>query len=209
MNQATLVIEVASWWHAGSGESGPGDLDAIVARDQDGLPFLPGKTLKGLLRDAAWLHSACAREGNGAILLDPAVMFGYEGGDKNRPPGRLQVSNARMPQAFQKWASGWNTARPELAGLYETIASTAIASDFDAKQNAEEHPGIARRGSLRKIEVVLPMRLEAVVSWEASEDDDNVKAWLDQIVRLIRRMGSHRHRGLGRCRVTVESPVEI
>ena len=40
-------------WHCGSGLAAGADVDALVIKDSDGLPYIPGKTMKGLLREAA------------------------------------------------------------------------------------------------------------------------------------------------------------
>lgn len=53
MSTVIYCIRMYSEWHCSSGLStGAGD-DLLVIRDERGLPFIPGKTLKGLLRDAA------------------------------------------------------------------------------------------------------------------------------------------------------------
>nr|MDT0667616.1 RAMP superfamily CRISPR-associated protein [Micromonospora sp. DSM 115978] len=39
-------------WHVGAGSGRPGDVDRLVARDPDGLPYLPAKTVTGMWRDA-------------------------------------------------------------------------------------------------------------------------------------------------------------
>ncbi|MDE6805090.1 MAG: hypothetical protein K2J29_10705, partial [Muribaculaceae bacterium] len=45
-------IEFFSDWHCGSGLSAGADVDALVIKDDCGLPFVPGKTVKGLVREA-------------------------------------------------------------------------------------------------------------------------------------------------------------
>ena len=50
----TLSIRFKSDWHIGTGGGRFGNVDALVARDpQTKLPYVPGKTLKGIWRDAA------------------------------------------------------------------------------------------------------------------------------------------------------------
>jgi CRISPR/Cas system CMR subunit Cmr4 (Cas7 group RAMP superfamily) len=46
-------IEFFSEWHCGSGLAAGADVDALVVKDKDKLPFVPGKTIKGLIREAA------------------------------------------------------------------------------------------------------------------------------------------------------------
>ena len=59
-----LRVIFESDWHVGSGAGIPGHLDSQVLRDGNGLPFVPGKTLTGILRDAAeWVaHARDAHE---------------------------------------------------------------------------------------------------------------------------------------------------
>ena len=54
MNTKTIkyVIEFYSDWHCGSGLASGAEADAVVIKDKHGLPYVPGKTLKGLVREA-------------------------------------------------------------------------------------------------------------------------------------------------------------
>ena len=47
-----LRFEIQSFWHAGSGRGDGAVADATVLRSRAGLPILPGRTVKGLLREA-------------------------------------------------------------------------------------------------------------------------------------------------------------
>ena len=40
-------------WHCGSGMAAGAELDALVIKDGRGFPYIPGKTIKGLLREQA------------------------------------------------------------------------------------------------------------------------------------------------------------
>ena len=46
----TLKISMESDWHVGAG-AGRGEIDRVVQRDTDDLPYIPAKTLTGILRD--------------------------------------------------------------------------------------------------------------------------------------------------------------
>jgi CRISPR/Cas system CMR subunit Cmr4 (Cas7 group RAMP superfamily) len=48
----TLRLEMLSDWHVGAGFGRPGNIDSLVQRDADDLPFVPAKTLTGIWRDA-------------------------------------------------------------------------------------------------------------------------------------------------------------
>jgi CRISPR-associated protein Csx10 len=45
-------LTMESDWHVGSGMGRPGNIDRLIVRDADGLPFVPAKTLRGIWRDA-------------------------------------------------------------------------------------------------------------------------------------------------------------
>jgi hypothetical protein len=187
MKSLRLTLDISSYWHAGSGHAGPGDIDAAVVRDRHGLPYLPGRTLKGLFRDAAELWRAWNPES-----YAPSIMFGSEGGTASKPSGKLHFSDANLPSEFSGWAGSLNPKMQNvLQGLVETVASTKI-----------DQNGIADDHTLRKFEAAIPMALEATISWEGGPDDDAIARWLGGIASLIRRLGSHRHRGYGRCTIT-------
>lgn len=46
-----IQLTMQSDWHIGSGTGRPGEVDRLVRRDEDGLPFIPAKTLTGIWRD--------------------------------------------------------------------------------------------------------------------------------------------------------------
>jgi RAMP superfamily len=171
---STLQMEIATYWHAGTGRGVSLQLDALVRRDRRGLPILPGRTVKGLLRDAVSL----AGEFGWVGPREAERLFGTP-----TTPGEVLVSPARLPQD----ASDLIVASGHLrAGLFETLFSTAI--DFDS--------GTARRKSLRSMEVVVPLCLHAALTGPAVSS-----GWLDSLrtsLPLLRAVGSHRNRGLGR-----------
>src|SRR5436305_10177471 len=48
-----LRFTMKSDWHVGSGTGRPGNVDSLLQRDAEGLPYLPAKTVRGIWRDAA------------------------------------------------------------------------------------------------------------------------------------------------------------
>ena len=44
-------VTFLDYWHLSSGLTSGSKLDSTVVKDKDGLPFIPGKTIKGLLRE--------------------------------------------------------------------------------------------------------------------------------------------------------------
>ena len=197
MNETAIVeIILHGYWHAGSGEGRSADADALVLKDQNGLPWLPGRTLKGLLRDAV---RTC--EEAGAVRAGATdVLFGREtrkGEPDGSVPGRLRVGNAVLSEAVCAAIA----RSEEKAGLYDTFASTRIDAE-----------GLAEDKTLRTIELAVPVTLWAEVALlapdvpesGAAEDGSEALAeeWfsvLEKACGVLRRLGSGRNRGLGRC----------
>ncbi len=109
-----LTLHMDSDWHCGTGLGIPGGIDKLVNTDHDGLPFVPGKTLTGVWRDACEL-AAAALDGS-TRSTGPAggwhawveFLFGSQPvlsaagsptGDKPRPAA-LSVRPARYPAAL-------------------------------------------------------------------------------------------------------------
>lgn len=47
-----LLVTISSYWHIGTGRGAGVGYDAVVLRTASGLPILPGRALKGVLREA-------------------------------------------------------------------------------------------------------------------------------------------------------------
>lgn len=181
-------IDFFSSWHCGSGLSAGADVDALVVRDRDGLPYVPGKTVKGLVREAVEDFLAFRKE-------DARIVTGLFGNaeDRNNLPqdeadkmkqGVLFFSNAELlPEQRQIILD--EQLKPF---LFDSVAATRIAED-----------GIAMPHSLRRIQVVLPCTLYGQILDVPEEN----KGLLQQAVKLIKRMGLARNRGLGRCSFTI------
>lgn len=181
-------IEFFSSWHCGSGLSAGADVDALVVRDRDGLPYVPGKTVKGLVREAVEDFLAFRKEDTQIV----AGLFGNAEDRNNLPQdeadkmkqGVLFFSNAELlPEQRQIILD--EQLKPF---LFDSVAATRIAED-----------GIAMPHSLRRIQVVLPCTLYGQILDVPEEN----KGLLQQAVKLIKRMGLARNRGLGRCSFTI------
>lgn len=170
----TLKYEVKflDYWHLSSGLSAGAKLDSTVVKDKDGLPYLSGKTLKGLVREMA------------ELLKEESFVkscFGDEGQDM----GICYFSNATLPSTVSKEIKEHNLQER----LYDVLASTKIGEK-----------DIAVTNSLREIEVVVPISLEGYIDDVPTEYKEQLIASL----KMIKRMGLNRNRGLGRCEITVE-----
>lgn len=175
------TIQFYTDWHAGSGLSAGAEADAVVIKDSNGFPYIPGKTLKGLFVDA--FQDFLLLELEGFSKDTQKALFGdFDEQTGVTSPGSLFFSNASLPQD-EKEAIGADHAE----FLYRTIASTAIDSAT----------GVAKNTSLRTTEVCIPLELEAYI--QGAEESE--KKLLAQLASYIRSIGASRNRGLGRCSI--------
>ena len=184
MKTINYKIEFFSCWHCGSGLSAGADVDALVIKDKNGIPFIPGKTIKGLLREAVEeiLYSGV----EDAHSVDELIKesFGLFIDKNNFRKGSMFFTNAELSPSLQ---SKIQTVQLEKY-LYTSIASTAI-----------EENGIAKDFSLRKIQLVVPCELYGTIM----NVPDNMEEILAKGLKFIKRVGVNRNRGLGRCSLSV------
>jgi CRISPR/Cas system CSM-associated protein Csm3 (group 7 of RAMP superfamily) len=169
-------------WHCGSGLSSGADLDLLVIKDKNQLPFIPGKTIKGLVREAVEeIHSFSGSN------LDLVTVFGAEENVKKgveSGQGCCFFTNAEINEDLRE-AIVSNKLQDY---LYRSLASTAI-----------DESGIADEHSLRKMEVCVPCELEG----EILDVPDDFLEIMEKGLKFIKRLGQNRNRGLGRCSIKV------
>lgn len=185
-------IEFFSNWHCGSGLAAGADVDALVVKDSDGLPYIPGRTLKGLLREAA------SELSNDSDLLRkifgiPAKSEKNEKEKDEKEKDSVIRGEKRIGEAF--FGNATLTDGPTIIAaklthhLFQTFASTAI----------DENTGIAKDSSLRKIETVVPCTLDGQIK----NLPDEGRELIEQAMQMVKRIGTGRNRGYGRCFVSV------
>jgi CRISPR/Cas system CSM-associated protein Csm3 (group 7 of RAMP superfamily) len=181
--QIDYQIQFYSEWHCGSGLSAGADTDALVLKDKDGLPYIPGKTLKGLLREAAEEIQSISKQPSDII----SQAFGRFDEKDSFSQGTLFFTNATLNESERKTIIK-EGLKPF---LYSRVASTAIDDN-----------GIARDGSLRSMETVLPCTLEGSI--RGVEDDEYLISLLEKAMHYVKCLGVNRNRGLGRCDIKIK-----
>lgn len=187
---AELSIVLKSDLCAASGDGFSSGIDVDVCLDAYGLPIIPGRRLKGCLREAAV-----------DIGAEPSRIDAIFGRLRAASSGSLHVGNAQLPDA------------PELHELiqssrYSANQVTPVFTQIRA-QTAIENDTVAE-GSLRFIRVV--KRLHPISGNELAfiaplSIADEFIPDIQRIAKAMRNIGYRRNRGLGavRCRV---APVE-
>ncbi|EPR69809.1 RAMP superfamily CRISPR-associated protein [Cyclobacterium qasimii] len=187
MAQGTIDYKVyfLTDWHAGSGLTSGAEADAVVIKDSEGFPYIPGKTMKGLFADAFRDFQSLGIDKFTKESYDS--LFGFmDEQTKATSPGSLFFSNAYLPKS-EKLAIGFD----QVDYLYRNIASTAI----------EATTGVAKKSSLRVMEVCIPISLEGYILGAKNAEEQLIA----QLAKYIRTIGTNRNRGLGRCSIKTES----
>jgi CRISPR/Cas system CSM-associated protein Csm3 (group 7 of RAMP superfamily) len=180
----SIEFEFMDFWHCSAGHGSGRYLDAVVIRSPAGLPIVPGRTVKGLLRDVVRQCEALGHIEAGTC----EKLFGTALGEDRfaTEPGSFFVGDATLPTGWESFARS-----PEGNGyidaFYDQLSSTSLDEDRTARDR-----------TLRRVEVAVPVTLSA--RWTC-EDPDLARATLARALPLLRRLGSGRHRGFGRVQV--------
>lgn len=188
MKNLNIKITFHSPWLCSSGLAAGAEADVRCIRDRQGLPYIPGRTLKGLIREA--VENCVALSGQD---VDLNTAFGTEATDapiEGLRQGCLYFSDAELAAEERKAivANGWQDR------LYINKVSTAIDTET----------GIALDHSLRTMETVVPCTLHASIL----HVPDAIADTLARSLGWLKQMGMTRHRGLGRCTVSVENTTD-
>lgn len=190
-----LTVRMLSDWAVGTGRGVYASTDSVVARDGDGLPFLPAKTVTGLWRDAAEaLALALDEQAPGAWTSWLRWVFGDQPGTGQAPdtgaprPAALSVRAARYPQVLR---AHLRERRPLLDAV--TVVRPAVAIDAST--------GSAAEGLLRLEERA---RAGAVLVADVEVDLEDADRWPAALLllggaALVDHIGGRRRRGAGRC----------
>ncbi|WP_072619856.1 RAMP superfamily CRISPR-associated protein [Spirulina major] len=204
----TLQITMNSDWHIGAG-SGRGEIDSEVQRDADGLPYIPAKTLNGILRDGCE-QVALALGGDWQQWID--FLFGdqpnrakketeKEAAETEPRPAALAIHSAHLDQTLRDALKGKRELQNAITFIKPSVA-------IDPKK------GSAAPQALRFEEVA---RMDAVLTAEnctlnfdnySSITGDQKKiafALLIAGTKMIERLGGKRRRGNGNCKITVNN----
>ncbi len=177
-------------WHCGSGLAAGADIDLLVVKDHRGLPFVPGKTIKGLVREA--LETIFILKGKDTEVL--VEMLGRETDN----PDETKSARGLMSRGISFFTNAKlddNEAEAIVNAkatdyLYRSIASTAV----------DPSTGTALQHSLRRMQVTVPCVMHGrILDVPEALADDVIDA-----LRYIKRLGQSRNRGYGRCDIAAQ-----
>jgi CRISPR-associated protein Csx10 len=196
-------------WHVGVGAGRPGDIDRLVARDADDLPYVPAKTLTGIWRDAVEKLAFALDEGKdgGKWAKWVDVIFGSQpalsAGIQTLPPrpASLMIGPARLSQPLRDRLTGDNN-KPLRSSLTFVKPGVAIdARSGQAQPNYLRFEEMTRGGTRLYADCTLTMS-DNYIHRAA------VTALLLASAKLVERLGGKRRRGAGRCVLQIENADE-
>lgn len=202
-----IRLTMTSDWHVGSGMGRPGNIDRLIIRDSDGLPFVPAKTLRGIWRDAC--ERLCHGLDDGQLdewsrLVDqlfgsqPALGLKDPTGRHSDPAqapleSTVQIRSARIPCRLRNQLG---RANPQIRQAM-TFVKPGVKIDRrsgSAQADYLRFEEVARKGTI----------LEAECQLQVSESmRETAGALLIASAKLVERLGGNRRRGLGCCRLEV------
>ena len=196
----------------GRGNGVAGLVNAEIKHDSMGLPYISGKTLKGLLvaQCAEILSSLEKAQPNVTEKWKNAarMLFG-EPGSRQNETGKLRVESACLPpdlraalaEEYRPFETIRNSQERERKwGLQRTACLEAVTA-LRRQTAISARTGAPLRNSLRTIRVVL-RTTPFIAPLEAHPKLENTEqALLAVCVSTFRRLGSHRNRGLGEIKV--------
>lgn len=190
-----LRIDLLSDTTFSRGDGTAGEVDVEVAHDEFGCPYIPGKTLKGLLRDA-WLQMAAAFPEDAAVaeqVLGPSADL-EPGGS-----GQLRIDTAMLPPEVLDWIRFAVTRDDSPVHPHAVLAAV---TDVRKQTARDKTTGGPLDSTLRSSRVILRgqwflARLSATGFTEAH--------WrvLARSCLNVRHAGSGRNRGLGHVRLSL------
>jgi hypothetical protein len=193
MGGAEIRAELLSDASFGSGEGTPGEVDLEVEHDDLGLPYLPGKRIRGLLRDS-WLEMAHAFRADAPLV---AELLGVAGDVDLAGTGRLDLRDATLPSGVRRWVE-WAVLRP--ANPVSPRAVLRALTVIRHQTARDRRSGAPMAGTLRESRAVMRgLSFYAPVTGTGLTEAH----WhvLARLCRATRHAGQARNRGRGHIRL--------
>lgn len=192
----TYKLTFFSDWHTGSGLTSGVDIDALPVKDGQNLPYVPGKTIKGLLRAAAFELLSAHDE-----KITEEWIYQVFGPDTESDPVKSTSERVR-DELYKTKSKNLGEAFFTNAGIAEEEAVAIVEDHLTpflyrslSSTRIDATTGSAADTSLRKSEVVIPMELTGQVLWLPENSLVPIRACM----AMVKQLGQNRHRGLGRC----------
>lgn len=192
--QANIKITLKSDFCVASGYSYAGIIDSDICCNENGIPYIPARRIKGCLREAAELINCENTE----------KIFGIKG---NNISGALIIGNA-YPEDYTEINN--DILELKKLGYGDELTSQKILEQFSyikAQTAIDNETGIAKRNSLRYTRVVnqySPFNKEEMCFIANIEIPECYYEDIEKVSKALRHMGLNRNRGLGNVRCYID-----
>jgi hypothetical protein len=192
-----LVVELLSDTTFGRGEGTAGEVDVEVEHDELGLPFVGGKTVHGLLRDA-WLSMARAFP-----HLHGAALNALGQSQELDESSVLRVGDATLDATTRRWVLAALTREPKASRVRPDEVLRAFTEV--RRQTAQDRAtGAPATTTLRAVRVVVRgVTLCAPLTWLKAPGEAELRC-LALCALGVRHAGLSRNRGRGHVSVTLD-----
>jgi CRISPR-associated protein Csx10 len=184
-----IEIKFDSDWHIGSGAGIPGSVDRTVLRDADGLPYVPGKTLTGILRDSAEF----VVEARGQVYKDAleSLFGGQPAQGEKLEDAKIGISDAVFSDELKEVLRSHEALKQALF-----IVQPGIKIDRATGRTEDKH-----LFSREEVRGGCTLRANVMIEDSLSPEEETL---LGDAIKATRRIGGHRRRGGGRCKLSIE-----
>lgn len=207
----TIRLTMLSDWHVGTGTGIPGSIDALIARDSEGFPCVPAKTIVGIWRDALETLTLGLDGGTtNAWSKWIEVIFGSQPNVDRIPhlkprPAILALQPARLSEGLRATINSKKDIRLKQA---LTFIKPEIKID---EQSGTTETDMLRGAEMGRINTILEADCElsfdriAFAGNEAvaQKQKKTISALLIASSKLVERIGGKRRRGCGKCELKI------
>jgi CRISPR/Cas system CSM-associated protein Csm3 (group 7 of RAMP superfamily) len=181
----------------GRGDGVAGLVDIEVQHDECGLPFLGGRALKGMLRDACndILYSLKLQGNDSSWYGSANNLFGYHGSNDSNQ-SMLHIGDSKLPEDLHRAVEIEVKRGPKRGGLTREQVLGSLTS-IRHQTAIDTSTGAPKKETLRSIRVILretPFESRLLFSKSPSDRD---LAFLSACIKAFRRAGTGRNRGKG------------
>ena len=177
----------------GSGMSIPGGEDICILTDDQGFPYMKGSTLKGIFREELINYLDWTIEDKGEIPQITARLLGESGSDMVDEKDKVVFSDLTLDNKVL------SAVKSEDASKQEIIDMFSYTREFTRLEN-----GLAKDGSLRSGRCVK----KGLSFYSVCTCGEADKELVENVLKMIKWIGSMRNRGFGQVSVEVEERYE-
>lgn len=198
-----LEIELLSVASPGSGEDWAGMIDSDIVFDEFGLPYIPARRIKGIVRemanDVAAAFQKCLPQQKTFDDKTVSELFGEQG---RREAAAIAFHDAHLEdyEALKIWMQWARAHVPNLAAAENVIA---VFTQVRPQTAIDENKGVAKEHSLR-LTRVLRKGCKFVAAVDFGHSNDELKNLLALAVGVTRALGGKRNRGLGKIKCALK-----